>query len=69
MPWQGSTWLRTFLTLHGSALEISPTPSPRLMQIHLVRNSTSVRFEKIPQNHLLRIYSMQLFPSPKNRIM
>ena len=25
------------------------TPGPRLMQIHLVQNSTSARFGKIPQ--------------------
>ena len=41
-------------------LEIN-TPGPRIIRIHLVRYSTSLRFGK---NQL-----MQFFPSPKNCIM
>ena len=30
------------------------TPGPRLMRVHLVRNSTSAKFEKSPNIHLVR---------------
>ena len=36
----------------------SCTPGPRLMQVHLVRNSTSVKFEKSPNIHLVRIFAL-----------
>ena len=41
------------------------TQRPRLMRIHVVRNSTSARFEKKFQN----IHLMQLISSPENRTM
>ena len=41
----------------------SITPGPRLMRVHLVQNSTSAKFEKSPNIHLVRpiIHLMQIF--------
>ena len=39
------------------------TPGPRLMRVHLVRNSTSAKFEKSPNIHLVRpiIHLVRIF--------
>ena len=39
------------------------TPGPRLMRVHLVQNSTSVKFEKSPNIHLVRpiIHLVRIF--------
>jgi hypothetical protein len=34
------------------------TPGPRLMRVHLVQNSTSAKFEKSPNIHLVRIFAL-----------
>ena len=41
----------------------SPTPGPHLMRIHLVRYSTSARYEKYSIIHLVRpiIHLVQIF--------
>ena len=38
-------------------------PGPRLMRIHLVRNSTSAKFQKSPKIHLVRpiIHLVRIF--------
>ena len=40
-----------------------PTPGPHLMRIHLVRNSTSARYEKYSNIHLVRpiIHLVRIF--------
>ena len=38
-------------------LDKNDTPGPRIMRIHLVRNSTSARFGKKINIHIVRIYS------------
>ena len=39
------------------------TPGPRLMRVHLVRNSTIAKFEKSPNIHLMRhiIHLVRIF--------
>ena len=34
------------------------TPGPQLMWIHLVQNSTSAKFQKSPNIHLVRIFAL-----------
>ena len=43
--------------------KILTTPGPRLMRIHLVRNSTSAKFQKSPKIHLVRpiIHLVRIF--------
>ena len=41
----------------------TPTPGPQLMRVHLVQNSTSAKFEKSPNIHLVQpiIHLVRLF--------
>jgi hypothetical protein len=44
--------MNTSARVAQSKRKLPVTPSPLLMRIHLVRNSTSARFEKIPKYSL-----------------
>ena len=35
-------------------LKLNSTPGPQLMRIHLVQNSTSAKFQKSPNIHLVQ---------------
>ena len=44
--------------LSKTSFDIICTPYPQLMRVHLVRNSTSAKFEKSPNIHLVRIFAL-----------
>ena len=58
--WQASDNISA--NVHGVHSKQS-TPGPRLMRVHLVQNSTSAKFEKSPNIHLVRpiIHLVRIF--------